>query len=502
MKKSMTLNNKLVLLVGIVMIPLIILVIYLIVSLVNLGDSYNKIVKNISTASGYNFRFREQLDYTMYRIMINEKTYEELIHSEKGSLMDFEGDSLVDPYQTINRAKTDFRLLMKESEARGNKESADNLSWMLKSIDRLEETVKAIEDNVKKHARYSENERLYNNAGLILTEMIQEDIQKYIQDEAEQMESIRRQMKESQDQAVTVSIYGLFLIFGISLIIARQITLSVTRPIKKLCEATDQVAKGDFTSQTEIEAGDEILVLTASFNHMKVQIGHLIEDVKKEQDNLRATELKLLQAQINPHFLYNTLDAIIWLAESGKDDQVVSMVTSLSEFFRTVLSKGKDFISIQEEVSHIRSYLTIQQFRYQDILEYEIDVDGELSCCPVLKLTLQPIVENALYHGIKNKRGKGKIMVRGCREEGLIRFQVIDNGIGLSKEQLTALRAAVKSRSKGKDDGFGLANVDERIQMAYGLQYGLSFDSEYGVGTTVTVTLPGDMDIQRRKDVL
>lgn len=479
-----------VLLVGVVMVPLIVLVIYLIVSLVNLGNAYNKIVKNISVASGYNFRFREQLDYTLYRITINEKTYQELIHSEEGSLMDFEGDRLVDPYQAINRAKTDFRSLQEEARSRGSKASADQLNWMLKSMDRLEGVIRTIEDNVKNRIPYSENERLYNNAVLILTEMIQEEIQKYIQDEAEQMEEIRVRIEKSQNRAVSISIYGLLLIFAASLLTARHITLSVTQPIKKLCEATDQVAKGDFTSRTEIEAGDEIQVLTASFNHMKVQIGHLIEDVKTEQNNLRAMELKLLQAQINPHFLYNTLDAIIWLAESGKDDQVVSMVTSLSEFFRTVLSGGKDFISVQEEISHIQSYLAIQQFRYQDILEYEIDVDQELNCYPVQKLTLQPIVENALYHGIKNKRGMGKIIVRGRLREALIRFEVIDNGIGLTEEQLKALQRAVKCRDKRNGDGFGLANVDERIQMAYGEPYGLSFESVYGEGTTVTVTLP------------
>lgn len=494
MNRNVPLSRKLVLLVSVVMVPLIILVIYLIVSLVDLGTAYNKIVKNISIASGYNFRFREQLDYTMYRITINEKTYQQLIHSEKGSLMDFEGDRLVDPYQTINRAKTDFRALEEEAKSRHNKESADKLGWIIKSMDRLEKTVKTIEENVENHAPYSENEKLYNNAGLILTEMIQEEIQKYIQDEAEQMELIRQSMEKRQNQAVTISIYALLLIFAVSLLVARRITLSVTRPIKTLCEATEQVAKGDFTSQTQIDAGDEIQMLTTSFNHMKVQIGRLIEDVKTEQDNLRATELKLLQAQINPHFLYNTLDAIIWLAESGKDDQVVEMVTSLSEFFRTVLSNGKDFITVQEEVSHIQSYLSIQKFRYQDILEYEIDVDKELLCYPILKLTLQPIVENALYHGIKHKRGMGKITVRGRRAEDTICFQVVDNGIGLTEEQLESLRYTVQSHRKGKDDGFGLANVDERICMAYGSRYGLSFESTYGEGTTVAVILPAALD--------
>ena len=146
---------------------------------------------------------------------------------------------------------------------------------------------------------------------------------------------------------------------------------------------------------------------------MVEQIGNLVEDIRVEQLNLRATELKLLQAQINPHFLYNTLDAIIWLAEAGEKDQVVMMVTALSDFFRTTLSKGRDFITVEEEERHIDSYLKIQQFRYRDILAYEIDIPEELYQYQILKLTLQPLVENALYHGIKNKHGLGHILVTG-----------------------------------------------------------------------------------------
>ena len=142
-----------------------------------------------------------------------------------------------------------------------------------------------------------------------------------------------------------------------------------------------------------VEADDELSVLSTSFNQMVEKSGNLVEDIRVEQLNLRVAELKLLQAQINPHFLYNTLDAIIWLAEAGQKDQVVMMVSSLSDFFRTTLSKGKDYITVGEEEAHIRSYLQIQQFRYRDILEYEIRIPEELHGFLILKLTLQPLVE-------------------------------------------------------------------------------------------------------------
>ena len=146
------------------------------------------------------------------------------------------------------------------------------------------------------------------------------------------------------------------------------------------------------------------------------KIGILVDDIWKKQENLRIIENRLLQEQINPHFLYNTLDAIVWLAEENKSAEVVKMVTSLSDFFRTTLSKGHDYITVKEERTHIESYLEIQQFRYQDILDYEIQMDEEIYGYIIPKLTLQPLVENALYHGIKNKRGKGKILITGKKQ--------------------------------------------------------------------------------------
>lgn len=495
MKKHLPLHKKLGLFSCVIMLPLMALVIYLITALVNFGNSYNQIVKNITTASGYNFTFREELDYSMYRIVINEKTYQELAKTENRN-SDFEGDRLKDPYVIIGNAKSTFTGLLEATDKSEKKASYEKLEWIVKSITRLEDVVANIESNVVNRVPYRENEKLLNSAVFILTEMTQESIQKYIQDEAHEMEIVRKELSEKQGQAVTVSIYASILIFLISLFTSRSITQSVAKPIKELCHAADQVAKGDFSSRTEIDGGDEIQVLTNSFNHMKVEIGQLIEDVRVEQNNLRATELRLLQAQINPHFLYNTLDAIIWLAESGQTEQVVDMVTSLSEFFRTTLSEGKDYITIKEESSHIESYLRIQQTRYQDIMEYEIDIDRELEQYMILKLTLQPIVENALYHGIKNKRGKGKISVRGYMEDEVIVLNVRDNGIGLSPEQLKQLEQSVKRRGEERD-GFGLANVDERIAMTYGSEYGLSFESVLGEGTSVTVRIPARLSVAK-----
>ena len=221
-------------------------------------------------------------------------------------------------------------------------------------------------------------------------------------------------------------------------------------------------------------------------------MGKLVEDIRIEQLNLRATELKLLQAQINPHFLYNTLDTIIWLAEAGDSRQVVTMVSALSDFFRTTLSKGRDYITVREEEAHIRSYLQIQKFRYRDILEYEIRIPEELYQYQILKLTLQPLVENALYHGIKNKRGMGHIRVTGERRGDRLVFRVWDNGKGMEPEELERVRKLIRGSQAGGDgpSGFGLFNVAQRIFLNYGAEYSLSMESVTGEWTEAVVEIP------------
>ena len=211
---------------------------------------------------------------------------------------------------------------------------------------------------------------------------------------------------------------------------------------------------------------------------------------------MRHAELRLLQEQINPHFLYNTLDTIVWLIEGDDPDKAVDMVVALSEFFRLVLSKGKEYISIREEKEHIRGYLEIQQVRYRDILDYEINIDPELYQYKILKLTLQPLVENSLYHGIKYKRAKGKIWITGEMQRGAspkedrILLCVQDNGVGMDEEELRRLRTEISKPCKETEKGFGLANVNERIRMNFGMEYGMTIESERGGGTKVSVAIP------------
>ena len=184
--------------------------------------------------------------------------------------------------------------------------------------------------------------------------------------------------------------------------------------------------------------------LAASFNKMAGSMQSLIDKVKEDERKMRKADLRLLQEQIQPHFLYNTLDTIVWLIESNEPDEAVTMVVTLSDFFREILSKGKEFISIKEEEKHISSYLQIQEMRYRDILEYDIQLDQVIYKYQILKLTLQPVVENALYHGIKYKRAKGCIHIHGEKEGDIIRLTVRDDGVGMDEDELEQLRQQIE----------------------------------------------------------
>lgn len=295
-------------------------------------------------------------------------------------------------------------------------------------------------------------------------------------------------------QLIIISVF-LSIVFAITLYFF--ITSRLTRPVQVLKNKMRQAASGYLDVKVKPTGHDEIADLGKSFNIMLEQIKMLMEQHSREQEQIQKAELRTLQAQINPHFLYNTLDSIVWMAEAGKNGQVIQLVQALSRFFRSNLNKGRDWITLQDELEHVRSYLIIQHIRYRDILEYEIDVDEELFDCQILKMTLQPIVENALYHGIKNKRGKGRIRIVGRMEgEQDIRLTVEDDGIGMNEERLAQLREQLGSQmlpeATGAEvsGGFGLHNVQQRIRLYYGDAYQVEIESRDQAGTSVSIRIP------------
>lgn len=275
---------------------------------------------------------------------------------------------------------------------------------------------------------------------------------------------------------------------------------SVVRPLSQLSAYIDRIRltpPGADAEPLELQGCEEITRLCSSFNTMLREQARLTRELQQATVNLyemqlgrKQAELEYLRSQINPHFLYNTLDTIVWLAEDNRNEEAVAMVTSLSDFFRTTLCQGRDYITVGEEEAHIISYLKIQQFRYQDIMDYEIQIEEEMKKFVIPKLLLQPLVENALYHGVKKKRGKSLIRVKGFQKDEKLIFQVIDNGKGMSAEELNTLRENVqKGPDERKNKGFGLANVNQRIRHYYGETYGLYIESTENEGTEATIII-------------
>lgn len=303
-------------------------------------------------------------------------------------------------------------------------------------------------------------------------------------------------MKDADEirQLIILSV-TLSLAFTISLYFF--VTTRLTRPVQVLMNKMRQAAGGYLEAKVKPTGSDEIADLGNSFNIMLGKIRELLDQSITERENIQKAELRTLQAQINPHFLYNTLDSIIWMAEAGKNEQVIRLVQALAKFFRIGLNKGMEWVTLKEELEHVRSYLVIQQMRYRDILDYEIVVPDSLLNIRLLKMTIQPLVENALYHGIKNKRGRGMITIAASVDAaGCLLLAVKDDGIGISEQRLVELRELLASGhlpEKTGDEvsgGFGLHNVHQRIRLYYGEAYGVELYSEASAGTRVILKIP------------
>ena len=287
------------------------------------------------------------------------------------------------------------------------------------------------------------------------------------------------------------------VLVGLALILSIFLTDVVTKPLRKLRETMKAVEEGNFEVEIKVpDTGDEISDLFRSFRSMILKIRELIEQNNAEQLEKRKSELNALQAQINPHFLYNTLDSIIWMAEGGNRRDVVLMTSSLAKLLRKSISNKNEMVTLEEEIEYTRSYLTIQKMRYVDKLEYEIEVEPAIRRIEVVKLIIQPLVENAIYHGIKYKEGKGLVRIEGGFGENRIVLRVIDNGVGMTREQLS--HVFDERETDTRKNGVGVLNVHRRIQLHYGAEYGLSFESSVGEGTTVNIHLPlPEMDQER-----
>lgn len=425
---------------------------------------YARVSANIVRASQFNQNFREDVDLKMY-YYVTGSNY---------------GQAL--PLQEVKEARELAQKLLadtRDGDSRKAIESAINL------CETLSDRIVDISETSGYDARM---EQLESNV-YILTELVQQYFYEYLYHEAGYLDSLQATLTMRLWAELGGVVAAAAVLLAVMARQARKLSHSITQPIYALCDRAEAIGRGDLTVHEPVQAEDDTLqTLGDSIEQMAAHLGEQMELIRQEQDKLRTMELALLQSQINPHFLYNTLDTIIWLVETGKNDQAVEMVTSLSNFFRSSLSKGRDIITLREEEVHVRSYLEIQQVRYKDILQYDIQVQPELHDCVIPKLTLQPLVENALYHGIKLTRRQGIITVDARREDDFVCICVKDNGAGMPPERLRQLQDSLDSEEE--QIGFGVRTVYRRLKLLFGDACRMTIDSAPDQGTTITLRFP------------
>ncbi len=453
------------------MIPMVVLIIVLLVVFWQYTNEYNKLSNNLAVSSEYNanyknssndMSFKAEVDMDIYYVTIGRKGKDDL------------------PVKQVNKAIETVEQLKTTTT---KEESLRSLKYLTSYLENLKNRM----NQLLEIRNYQKRQEFMENNTVILTTLFEKEMQNYIYQEATQLVQVESQLAGNV-RLTLMAMCGVLLVTML-LLFSRsfRLTYNITKPISEILHNIKKVGKGEYKNIAPVIADCiEIQELDEGTRKMAGRIEGLLENVRKEQDAQHLTELQLLQAQVNPHFLYNTLDTIVWLVEGGMEQDAVDMITSLSVFFRTSLSKGKDIIPLAEEERHTLSYLEIQQSRYRDIMEFEIRIPKELEGVMVPKLTLQPLAENALYHGIKNKRGKGKILIEGFDLGEDMMLRVTDNGQGMTPERLKEVQDAICT---GERAGFGLAAVSERIALYYGAGYGLRISSTEGDGTVIEVYL-------------
>jgi two-component system, sensor histidine kinase YesM len=439
---------------------------------------YDAIITNITTANSISGSIKADIDNEMWKIV-----------SGKVSFTDGK------QYEILDNANTKVSWMMENTDS---PQARVKLDLILRTLHSLREYVDRMGDKIAHNSTATENEVILEEIRFA-SSVMEEVVQNYVLYEVNRTNTQYQVMRESYVRWQILSVILVFGAVAFSVVAAWSLSKSIYTPIKKLHDVTTTITKNDLQALMTSDNVDEITELGLSFNIMIGKIKELLDSKIKEQENLKKAELRALQAQINPHFLYNTLDTIIWMAESKKTDDVVKIVTALSSFFRISLSKGMDWITIGEELERIRSYLTIQQMRYRDILNFRIEVlDDYVTENTILKLILQPLVENALYHGIKNKRQGGTIVVRAKHKgKDEVQLEVEDDGIGFTPEKLAQLRSELEDDTGDikLESGFGIGNVNKRIRLYYGKPYGVSVESEYTTGTRVTLVIPAKSEM-------
>lgn len=425
------------------------------------SSKYAKVSDNITLASQFNQNFKDDVDLKVYFFVTGSEDELPLTEIAEAKAL---ADSLLESTNNKNSLKA----------IKSARNLCDNLGKCLAEIeatDGYDQRMSQLENNI-----------------YIITELIQKYMKTYLYHEAGELAEIRHEVYRLFPLSLLALAAILAVIIFTSLRRSLKLSRSITQPIDRLYERVQEIADGDLQAKPPVQAEDaKLMALSTGLEEMVTKLNEQTALNNQEQEHLRSLELSLLQAQINPHFLYNTLDAMIWLIETGNNDQAVEMVSSLSTYFRSFLSNGKDIITLQEDVLHVKSYLQIQQMRYKDVLNYKIKLTPALGNCLIPKMTLQPLVENAIYHGIKPKRGSGIIRISDKLEDGYVHLTVSDTGMGMTPETLNRIQASMDTEEASS---FGIYAAYQRLKLIFGDDFRFWIESTENVGTTVHIRIP------------
>lgn len=474
LKKSLQISY--IILIGIMIIPT---VYSIIVSQIH-TTQYDNIITNVSNANRINQIAKTNIPNEIWDIVCGKKNFDN-----------------ANQYEMVNEIFSGIEEMKSHTYSSENKEK---LEVAFRACTTLQRNIEMLEAQMAAGSTVTANETSLDEIRTI-TSLFSDIMQDFILSEIETANITNSSIKDS---SITLTILQIIIvIFSLGIAINAYITVSksIREPLSDMQKLSTQISKGNLSARTQVPSVEELIPLANNMNQMAEQIDILIKKNIEEQQNFQKAEMKALQAQITPHFLYNTFDTIIWLAEEEKNEEVVKITKAFSDFLRISLSRGHEWITIQQELDHIRNYLTIQKIRYADILNYEINIENNLENYKIIKLVLQPLVENAIYHGIKNKRGRGHLVVTANytdESKTFIKFSVQDDGAGFTQERLAEVKHELNAGWKDAEklsSVYGLYNVHKKLKLYYGDKTeGLVIQSEYNKGSNISFVIPCIME--------
>lgn len=447
---------------------------------------YSQIISNVSTANRISLIAKDDIPAELWNIICGKK---EIADGSQNKLLD-----------NISSGLSLMLLTINNEESRGKLEVAN------RAYTTLRRNVDMLISQIKGGSLVTQNEATLDEIRTI-TSLFSDIMQDFIVTEIEAANQTNQSLRNTSIILTTIQIIITILSIIISINSFITVSAAIQKPISDMEKLSTKVSNGDLTARIDIPHVNELNTLAENLNTMAGQIDLLIQKNMEEQKNFQKAEMKALQAQITPHFLYNTFDTIVWLAEEEHTEEVVRITKAFSDFLRISLSRGHEWITISQELEHIKNYLTIQKIRYADILNYSIDADEALMDIKMIKLVLQPLIENAIYHGIKNKRGRGKLKVSAHftnDSRTFVCFTVEDNGAGFTEERLGQVRNELRTGAQDSEklsSVYGLYNVNKKLKLYYGENTeGLLIESEAGKGSKISFTIPVNAEITQESD--